>query len=367
MTGELNKTALHDLHTLLGARFVDFAGYEMPLQYHRGIRAEHLHTRSGAGLFDVSHMGQIRLSGKNIERAMERLVTGDISAMQPFRQCYTLLTNLRGGIIDDLMLTRTPDYLFAVVNAACKEVDYAYLKQALGSEYQVELLQDRALFALQGPKAATVMGTLHQGSMTLPFLNALETELDGIPCLVNRCGYTGEDGFEISIPYGYARQLAETILKHREVELIGLGARDTLRLEAGLCLYGQDIDTKTTPAEAGLNWMIAGKYRDGSAPALFPGADKILHTAPGKLRRGFRTEGKIPVRRDAAILDAGKRIVGRITSGGFGPSVGQPVAMGYIDREYAETGNELRVEIRGRLHTIHVVDLPFVKHRYYQT
>ena len=181
MTGELKKTALHDLHLELGARFVDFAGYEMPLQYHRGIRAEHLHTRSRAGLFDVSHMGQIRLSGKNIERAMERLVTGDISAMKPFRQCYTLLTNLHGGIIDDLMLTRTPDYLFAAVNAARKEVDYAYLKQALGPEYQVEMLQDRGLFALQGPKAATVLGVLHQGCMNLPFLSAIETELDGIP------------------------------------------------------------------------------------------------------------------------------------------------------------------------------------------
>ena len=367
MTGGLKKTVLHDLHSELGARFVDFAGYEMPLQYHGGIRAEHLHTRSRAGLFDVSHMGQIRLSGKNIERAMERLVTGDISAMKPFRQCYTLLTNLQGGIIDDLMLTTTPDYLFVVVNAARKEVDYAYLRQALGPEYQVEILQDRALFALQGPKAATVLGALHQGCMNLPFLSALETELDGVPAFINRCGYTGEDGFEISVPSRYAGQLAEALLRHREVELIGLGARDTLRLEAGLCLYGHDIDATTTPVEAGLNWVIAGKYRDGSAPALFPGADKILHTAARKLRRGFRTEGKIPVRGDTAILDAGKQVVGRITSGGFGLSVGQPVAMGYIDREYAETGNELWVEIRRRLHTIQVTELPFVKHRYYQT
>ena len=367
MTGELKKTVLHDLHSELGARFVDFAGYEMPLQYHSGIRAEHLHTRSRAGLFDISHMGQIRLSGKNIERAMERLVTGDISAMEPFRQCYTLLTNQQGGIIDDLMLTRTPDYLFVVVNAACKDADYAYLKQVLGPGYQVEILRDRALFALQGPKAATVLGVLHQGCMSLPFLGAIETELDGIPSFVNRCGYTGEDGFEISIPSGYARQLAETLLKDHEVELIGLGARDTLRLEAGLCLYGHDIDATTTPVEAGLNWVIAKKYRAGSAPALFPGADKILHTVARKLRCGFRTEGKIPVRGDTAILNTGKQVVGRITSGGFGPSIGQPVAMGYINREYAETGNELWVEIRRRLHTIHVAQLPFVKHRYYQT
>ena len=367
LDGGLKKTALHDLHAQLGARFVNFAGYEMPLQYRRGIRAEHLHTRSSAGLFDVSHMGQIRLSGNDIEGSMETLVSGDIRSLEPFRQRYTLLTNQQGGIIDDLMLTRTPDYLFAVVNGACKQADYAYLKQALGPGYQVEMLRERALFALQGPKAAKVLGVLRQECLDLPFLGALETELAGMPAFVNRCGYTGEDGFEISVRSRDAGRLAELLLRDKDVEPIGLGARDTLRLEAGLCLYGRDIDATTTPVEAGLNWVIAKKYRTGSAPALFPGADKILHTTARKLRRGFTTQGKIPVREGAIILNAGKQVVGRITSGGFGPSVDQPVAMGYANREYAETGTELQVEIRRRLHTIQVAELPFVKHRYIQS
>lgn len=367
MAGELKKTALHGLHAQHGARFVDFAGYEMPLRYRMGTRAEHLHTRSRAGLFDVSHMGQLRLSGNNIEQAMESLVTGDIRALEPFRQRYTLLTNRQGGIIDDLMLTRTQDHLFLVVNAACRESDYMYLKNALGPEYRVEMLRERALLALQGPKAADVLGPLQQGCRTMPFLGALETELDGISCFVNRCGYTGEDGFEISVPCARAVQLAETLLQDRNVELIGLGARDSLRLEAGLCLYGRDIDAATTPAEADLIRFIAGKYRAGSAPALFPGADIILHTPARRVRRGFRTEGKVPVREGAVILNADNQAVGRITSGGFAPSIGRPVAMGYIDREYSETGTELQVEIRRRSHTIRVAALPFVKHRYYQS
>ena len=367
LDGGLNKTALHDLHAQLGARFVNFAGYEMPLQYQRGIRAEHLHTRSSAGLFDVSHMGQIRLSGNDIESSMETLVTGDIRSLEPFRQRYTLLTNQQGGIIDDLMLTRTPDYLFVVVNGACKQADYAYLKQALGPGYQVEMLRERALFALQGPKAAKVLSVLQQECLDLPFLGALETELAGMPAFVNRCGYTGEDGFEISVRSGDAGRLAELLLRDKDVEPIGLGARDTLRLEAGLCLYGHDIDVTTTPVEAGLNWVIAKKYRTGSVAALFPGADKILHATARKLRRGFTKQGKIPVREGAIILNAGKQVVGRITSGGFGPSVDQPVAMGYVNREYAETGTELQVEIRRRLHTIQVAELPFVKHRYIQS
>ena len=365
----LRKTTLHDLHVTLGARFVNFAGYEMPVQYRRGIRAEHLHTRVGAGLFDVSHMGQIRLSGENIERAMEGLVTGDITALKPFRQRYTLLTNQRGGIIDDLMLTRTPDYLFVVVNAACKETDYAYLKESLGPRRRVEMLRDHALLALQGPKAAKVLGNLHPECKRLLFLTAREFELDGIPCFVNRCGYTGEDGFEISVPSKHARQLAELLLEDQAVELIGLGARDSLRLEAGLCLYGHDIDATTTPVEADLNWVIAKKYRDGTAQALFPGADKIsrqLQTGTRLIRRGFQAQGKIPVRKGTIILNNEKRGIGRITSGGFGPSVDHPIAMGYIEKAYAEAGAELQVEIRHRFHTIRVVELPFVKHRYYQ-
>ena len=348
MNATLKKTPLHDLHAQQGARFTAFAGYEMPLQYRSGIMAEHLHTRSGAGLFDVSHMGQVRLSGRGIGQAMERLVTGDIGALAPYRQCYTLLTNTEGGIIDDLMLTRTPEHLFMVVNAACRETDYAYLRQALGPEYAVEMQHDRALLALQGPRAADVLANLYPECKAMPFLSAAETSLGGVPALINRCGYTGEDGFEISVPGSGAVPLAEALLRHGEVEPAGLGARDSLRLEAGLCLYGRDIDAATTPAEAGLTRVIARKYRDGSAPARFPGAGKILEAPTGRLRRGFLVEGRVPVRAGATILDTGKQAVGRITSGGFGPSLGRPVAMGYVDRKYAETGTGLHVDIRGR-------------------
>lgn len=360
---------MHDLHAQQGARFVGFAGYEMPLQYRRGIRKEHLHTRNHAGLFDVSHMGQIRLSGEGVETAMERLATGDICGLEPFRQCYTLLTNPQGGIIDDLVLTRTTEGLSIVVNAACRESDFAYLRDTLGAGYQVEMLRDRSLLALQGPKAAGALGRLHPGCETLPFLAVREVELDGVNCWISRCGYTGEDGFEISTPSEHAVRLVELLLKDHAVELVGLGARDSLRLEAGLCLYGHDIDTRTTPVEAGLCRVIARKYRDGMVQALFPGADKIfrqMHIGTEQIRRGFRIPGRIPVREGAVILDAGKRAVGRITSGGFGPSVGHPVAMGYVDRSCAEPGTELQVEIRHAFHVIHVAELPFVKHRYYR-
>ena len=362
----MNKTPLYDLHLQHGARFTDFAGYAMPLQYGRGIIAEHLHVRNSAGLFDVSHMGQLRLSGNKVEQALERLVTGDISALGPYRQCYTLLTNEQGGIIDDLMVTRVPDGLFLVVNAACRDTDHAYLQQVLGREYQVDMLSDRALLALQGPQAAAALGRLLPACRTMPFLSALETELDGMPVFINRCGYTGEDGFEISVANAHAAQLTAALLQQQEVELIGLGARDSLRLEAGLCLYGHDIDAATTPVEAGLTWVIAKKYRNGRAPARFPGAANILGTTPGNLRCGFRVQGKAPVREGTRILDDHGQAVGRITSGGFGPSVGAPVAMGYVPREYAATGTGLQVEIRGRSHSIRVAELPFIKHRYYR-
>ena len=362
----MNKTPLYDLHLQHGARFTDFAGYAMPLQYGRGIIAEHLHVRNNAGLFDVSHMGQLRLSGNNAEQALERLVTGDISTLGAYRQCYTLLTNEQGGIIDDLMVTRATDGLFLVVNAACRDTDHAYLRQALGHEHRVDMLSDRALLALQGPQAAAALGRLLPECRTMPFLSALETELDGMPVFINRCGYTGEDGFEISVANAHAARLAAALLQQQEVELIGLGARDSLRLEAGLCLYGHDIDAVTTPVEAGLSWVIAKKYRDGGAPARFPGAADILGMTPGNLRCGFRVQGRAPVREGTRILDARGQAVGRITSGGFGPSVGAPVAMGYVPREYAVAGTELQVEIRGRSHSIRVAELPFIKHRYYR-
>ncbi|MCY4339640.1 MAG: glycine cleavage system aminomethyltransferase GcvT [Gammaproteobacteria bacterium] len=362
----MNKTPLYDLHRQHGARFTDFTGYTMPLQYRRGIMAEHLHTRSGAGLFDVSHMGQLRVSGNNVAQALERALTGDVRALKPYRQCYTLLTNEQGGIIDDLMLTRTADGLLLVVNAARRDTDHAYLRQALGAGYEVELLHDRALLALQGPRAAAVLADLFPQCTTMPFLSALETSFDGGGACISRCGYTGEDGFEISLPNDRAAQFAQTLLQREEVALIGLGARDSLRLEAGLCLYGHDIDEATSPVAAGLTWVIAKKYRDGSEPARFPGAEKILKTTPRDLRCGFRVEGKVPVREGAVILNEQQQAVGRITSGGFGPSVGAPVAMGYVAREYAEPGTALQVAIRGRTHVIRSAQLPFIKHRYYR-
>ncbi len=366
----MNKTPLYDLHRQHGARFTDFAGYTMPLRYRRGIMAEHLHTRAAAGLFDVSHMGQLRLSGNNVEQVLERVLTGDVSALKPYRQCYTLLTNEQGGIIDDLMLTRTPDGLLLVVNAARRETDLARLRQALGSGYEVDLLQDRALLALQGPQAAAVLADLCPECATMPFLSALETRLPEVagtaPVGISRCGYTGEDGFEISIPNHRAAQLAQTLLQREEVALIGLGARDSLRLEAGLCLYGHDIDETTSPVAAGLIRVIAKKYRDGSQSARFPGAEKILKARPRKVRCGFRVEGKAPVREGAVILNEQQQAVGRITSGGFGPSVGAPVAMGYVAREYAAPGTALQVELRARTHVIRSAPLPFIKHRYYR-
>ncbi len=344
---------------------VAFAGYDMPVQY-QGIKDEHLHTRSLAGLFDVSHMGQIRIFGDSADTAIEKRVTSDIRGLRNGQQRYTLMTNQNGGIIDDLMVTKTPKGLHLVVNGACKETDYHYLKKTL-DDSEVELCADLALLALQGPKAVDVLSALNPDIEKLTFLTTGSFQIHGIACFISRSGYTGEDGFEISLASTQAEAMARLLLSDKRVQFAGLGARDSLRLEAGLCLYGHDIDTITTPIEAGLGWVIARKYRDGAAAPSFPGAEKIMgqiKNGVGKQRCGLVMEGKLPVREGAGLFTEEQEEVGEVTSGGFGPSVNHPVAMGYVQHDYAHSGNPLQVEIRQRLHTIRITALPFMKHRY---
>ena len=362
----LKRTPLHPLHVALGAKMVPFAGYEMPVQYPSGILAEHLHTRSQAGLFDVSHMGQLRLAGGDPAKALEALVPGDLLTLSSRRMRYTLLLNEAGGILDDLMATRLDDGFFLIVNAARKEADLAHLRARLGRPATVELLEDRALLALQGPAAATVLSDFCAGITRLGFMTAMETTLTGYECLVTRSGYTGEDGFEISVPAAGVMAVAEMLLTHSEVRPIGLGARDSLRLEAGLCLYGHDLDETTTPIEAGLAWSIARRRR---AEGGFPGAATVLRQlAEGvaRTRVGIRPDGRAPAREDTLIVDSAGAKLGRVTSGGFGPSVGGPIAMGYVDSRYATPGTPLAVLVRGIARPAQVARLPFVPHRYYR-
>ena len=363
----LRRTPLYQLHQSLGARIVAFAGYEMPVQYPTGILAEHLHTRAQAGLFDVSHMGQALLAGADPATALETLVPGDIRGLGPQRMRYTLLLNEAGGILDDLMATRLGDRLFVVVNAATKDRDFAHLQAYLGPAVRIDRLDDRALLALQGPAAAAVLERLAEGIAQMRFMSAAETTLDGQRCLVTRSGYTGEDGFEVSLPAAGAQALAERLLAEPEVKPIGLGARDLLRLEAGLCLYGHDIDETTTPIEADLAWTIGKRRREDGD---FPGASIILRQladGPARKRVGIRPDGRAPAREGTPILALGGAEIGRVTSGGFGPSVEAPVAMGYVDIASAAEGTALTFAVRGTARPAHVVQLPFVPHRYHRT
>ena len=360
------RTALYPLHCELGAKMVAFAGYEMPVHYAAGILAEHLHTRSQAGLFDVSHMGQIRLGGAGVVTTFEALVPGDLEALAPLRMRYTLFLNEAGGILDDLMATRIGDGLLLVVNAARKEADLAHLRGRLPQAATVEPLLDRALLALQGPAAATVLSRYIAGVGRLGFMTAAEVELDGRKCLVTRSGYTGEDGFEISLPANAAEGFARRLLAEPEVLPIGLGARDSLRLEAGLCLYGHDIDETTTPIEADLAWTIGKRRR---VEGGFPGAATVLRQlreGPARKRVGIRPEGRAPAREDTEIADPQGNPIGRVTSGGFGPSVGGPVAMGYVDRDHAAEGTAVELIVRGVPRPARVVRLPFIPARYYR-
>ena len=362
----LQKTPLHALHVALGARMVPFAGYEMPVQYPTGIVAEHLQTRRQAGLFDVSHMGQVRLDGAGSAQALERLVPGDIRALQRDRMRYTLLTNASGGILDDLMATNLGDHLHLVVNAACKLSDVEHLMRELEPAVAVTALLDRALLALQGPAAVAVLGRLAPGVKAMRFMTAATHKLADIPCLISRSGYTGEDGFEISLPAEAAERLARRLLAEPEVKPIGLGARDTLRLEAGLCLYGHDIDGSTTPVEADLGFAVGKRRREG---ASFPGADVILRQlreGAARKRVGLQPEGRAPAREGTEILDKDGATIGRITSGGFGPSIDRPIAMGYVASAHAAIGTPISLMVRGTPRPARVVPLPFVAHRYHR-
>jgi aminomethyltransferase len=361
----LLRTPLYALHQELGAKFVPFAGYAMPVQYKPGVLAEHLHCRARAGLFDVSHMGQLRLTGANPAAALEILVPGEIQALKPGRTRYTLLTNDSGGIIDDLMVTNRGDHLFLVVNAATKETDIAHLHLGLAGRATLETLDSRALLALQGPEAVAVMTRLAPDLATMPFMSARAATLDGIDCLLTRSGYTGEDGWEISVEGADAERLARRLLAEPEVAPIGLGARDSLRLEAGLCLYGHDIDETTTPIEAGLDWAIGKRRR---AEGGFPGADIIqeqLDKGPRRRRVGLLPDGKAPAREQTEILSDGRRI-GMITSGGFGPTVGGPIAMGYVAAAQAAPGTAVELLVRGTPRPARIVDMPFTPHRYHR-
>ena len=363
----LKTTSLDGLHRSLGAKMVPFAGYSMPVQFEAGILKEHLHTRAAAGLFDVSHMGQVRLRGDGAAAALEALVPGDIQALRDSRMRYTLLLNERGGILDDLMVTNAGDHLFVVVNAACKEADVAHMRTALPAGIEVEALDDRALLALQGPVAAEVLQRHTDGELrALRFMMSQAMTVGGVSCLVSRSGYTGEDGFEISVPGESAAGLAEALLDEEEVAPIGLGARDSLRLEAGLCLYGHDIDEETTPVEAALTWAIGKRRREEGG---FPGDGVIrqqLRDGPDRVRVGIRPDGRAPAREGAELVDGDGKGIGRITSGGFGPTVGGPVAMGYVAASHGAPGERVDAMVRGKALPAQVADLPFVAQRYYR-
>ena len=370
----LRQTPLHKLHIELGGRMVPFAGYAMPLQYPTGILKEHLHTRKAAGLFDVSHMGQISLRPKSgaiadAARALEQLVTADIVSLAKDRQRYALFTNAAGGILDDLMVANRGDHLALVVNAACKEADEAHLRTHLSQSCEIARLDRKALLALQGPASEAVLAKLSPDVAAMRFMDVRTVSLAGATCEVSRSGYTGEDGFEIGVPVDKAETLARALLADPAVAPIGLGARDSLRLEAGLCLYGQDIDQATNPAEAALEWSIQKSRRQGGVrTGGFPGADIILpQLATGASRRrvGLRPEGRAPVRTGATLFEMdGQTPVGSVTSGVFGPSADAPVAMGYVPSALAKPGTTLQADLRGNRIAITVCDLPFVPHRY---
>ncbi|WP_441242765.1 glycine cleavage system aminomethyltransferase GcvT [Tardiphaga sp. 768_D3_N2_1] len=371
----LKQTPLHALHVARSGKMVPFAGYDMPVQYSTGVLKEHLHTRTAAGLFDVSHMGQLTLRAKSgkledASLALEKLVPMDILALAPGRQRYAQFTNESGGILDDLMVANFGDHLFLVVNAACKEEDEAHLRAHLSDACIIETLPDRALIALQGPKAADVLAKFCPEAPAMKFMDAGPHSVNGVACFVSRSGYTGEDGYEISIPADQAEALTTTLLDHADVLPIGLGARDSLRLEAGLCLHGHDIDTTTTPIEGGLNWSIQKSRRTGGARAGgFLGSDKILAQLDGgapRKRIGLLPEGRAPVREGVLLFaDAtSTESIGSVTSGGFGPSLGAPIAMGYLPSAQAADGTTVYAELRGQRMPMKVSPMPFVPHSY---
>ncbi|MBE0435444.1 MAG: glycine cleavage system aminomethyltransferase GcvT [Methylomicrobium sp.] len=360
----MHKTALYGLHVELGAKMVPFADYQMPLQYSKGIIHEHLHCRNQASLFDISHMGQCLLKGPSAAVGLEKLTPAIISRLGSGRQQYTVLTNSDGGIIDDIVITRLGQELTIVVNAACKEKDFKHLRKQLANDCQLQELSEHALLALQGPSASHVLQQIAPEACRLQFMHACRTEIDDIPCMISRSGYTGEDGFEISLPNRFAEKMARILLNFPEVEPAGLGARDTLRLEAGLSLYGHELDEKTTPIEAGLSWLIKNTHQS------YPGAGTLLNQMQNGTeiqRVGLLVEAKMPVRENAQVFDSENKLIGRVTSGSFSPSLGKPIALALIDSEAAVIGATLFTRVRNNLIKFTVCDLPFVPHRYHRS
>jgi len=367
---DLKRTALYDLHLELGAKMVPFAGYEMPVQYPAGVMQEHLHCRAAAGLFDVSHMGQVVLrpkSGKfeDAALALERLVPVSVLALGANRQRYAMFTNDAGGIEDDLMLANMGDHIFVVVNAACKDADIAHMVRHLSDVCDVEVLDGRALLALQGPRAEAALASLAPAVADMKFMDVAQVNISGANCIVSRSGYSGEDGYEISIADGEAVALARALLARDDVAPIGLGARDSLRLEAGLCLYGNDIDTTTSPVEGAIEWAIQKARRSGGERAGgFPGADRILaelENGAARRRVGLLPDGRAPMRAGTALFATaeGGEPIGAVTSGAYGPSIERPMSMGYVDIKFAGDGTQIFGEVRGKRLAAKVSPMPF--------
>ncbi|MEM6649183.1 MAG: glycine cleavage system aminomethyltransferase GcvT [Pseudomonadota bacterium] len=378
---DLKQLPLDELHRELGGKMVPFAGYDMPVQYPLGVKAEHLQVRAKAGLFDVSHMGQAFLTLKEgtggadahrkIAAAIESLVPAEVQKLGKARIRYTVLLNEEGGILDDLMITRLPaeedaGRLFLVVNAAVKDQDFALFQDKLKDVADLTILEDRALLALQGPAAAGIMEELVPGAGEMPFMSIMDAEIDGLPIMLSRCGYTGEDGYELSIPASQAEAVAKRLLGFEDVEPIGLGARDSLRLEAGLCLYGHDMTPAQSPVEANLNFAIGKRRREEGG---FPGATRILEelkASTPSLRVGIKPLGRAPAREGVEIQSVEGEIIGVVTSGGFGPTYDGPVAMGYVAQSHAQTGTDIHLIVRGKAVPAQIVDLPFVPQNYYR-
>ena len=368
---QIRTTSLYQMHLDAGAKMVPFAGYEMPVSYPLGIKKEHIHTREKAGLFDVSHMGQIRLVGKNAKKVLESLVPVDIIDLPLMKLRYALFTNKDGGVMDDLMVTNLgDDSLFLVVNAACKEADFEHLLNTIGVECKVEFLEDVALLALQGPKAHEVLAEIAPSTSEMTFMTAKQLVINGIDCFITRSGYTGEDGFEISLPAKDAEELAKLLLSNEEVEWVGLGARDSLRLEAGLSLYGHELDNDHSPVESSLNWALSKVRRTGGEREGNYLGDNIImsHLNEGSESKivGLQPEGRMPVRDGALIEDELGNEAGQVTSGGFGPSINRPIAIARIKKNYIENQSKLFALVRDKKIAVEIVKLPFIKQNYYR-
>ena len=368
---QIRTTSLYQMHLDAGAKMVPFAGYEMPVSYPLGIKKEHIHTREKAGLFDVSHMGQIRLVGKNAKKVLESLVPVDIIDLPLMKLRYALFTNKDGGVMDDLMVTNLgDDSLFLVVNAACKEADFEHLLNTIGVECKVEFLEDVALLALQGPKAHEVLAEIAPSTSEMTFMTAKQLVINGIDCFITRSGYTGEDGFEISLLAKDAEELAKLLLSNEEVEWVGLGARDSLRLEAGLSLYGHELDNDHSPVESSLNWALSKVRRTGGEREGNYLGDNIImsHLNEGSESKivGLQPEGRMPVRDGALIEDELGNEAGQVTSGGFGPSINRPIAIARIKKNYIENQSKLFALVRDKKIAVEIVKLPFIKQNYYR-